>query len=167
MKRIMVIGVSAGVGKSTFAKSLGEKLNIKVHHLDTFYWKPNWIEASRDELVHAQEQIIDDKEWIIEGNYTDTFQVRVEKADTLIYLELPLYVCLYRVLKRRIIYHGKTRSDMTVGCPEKIDWAFIKFILTTYFPRKRKMAERFQNYDKKVIVLKNRKEIKTFLKEGV
>lgn len=163
----MVIGVSAGVGKSTFAKRLGEKLQIQVHHLDTFYWKPNWIEASRDEFVHAQEQIVDDKEWIIEGNYTDTFEVRVEKADTLIYLELPLYVCLYRVLKRRIMYHGKTRSDMTVGCPEKIDWAFVKFILTTYFPRKRKMAERFQSYDKKVIVLKNRKEIKTFLEEGV
>ncbi|WP_449622164.1 topology modulation protein [Robertmurraya sp. Marseille-Q9965] len=167
MKRIMVIGVSAGVGKSTFAKRLGEKLQIQVHHLDTFYWKPNWIEASREEFVRAQEQIVGDKEWIIEGNYTDTFQVRVDKADTLIYLELPLYLCLYRVLKRRIMYHGKTRSDMTEGCPEKIDWAFIKFILTTYFPRKRKMAQRFQSYDKKVIVLKSRKEIKTFLEAGV
>ncbi|MFZ0474158.1 MAG: topology modulation protein, partial [Halobacillus sp.] len=45
MKRIMVMGISAGAGKSTFARQLGDQLNISVFHLDVFYWKPGWIEA--------------------------------------------------------------------------------------------------------------------------
>lgn len=168
MRKIMIIGVASGVGKSTFAKKVGEHLNIPVYHLDTLYWKPNWVETSIEEFRQKQEEIVLKKEWIIEGNYTGTFDIRIPHADTIIYLELPLLVCLYRVVKRRIENHGKTRSDMTVGCPEKIDWPFIKFILTTYYPRRRKMAERFELYrrDKKVMVLKSKNEIKAFL-EGM
>lgn len=168
MQRIMVIGISSGVGKSTFAKKVGEHLNIPVHHLDTLYWKPNWVEAPVEEFQQRQKEIVKEKEWVIEGNYAGTFDIRIPHADTIIYLELPLIVCLYRVVKRRIQNHRKTRSDMAEGCPEKIDWPFIKFILTTYYPRKRKMAERLQTYtqDKKVFVLKNKKEIRAFL-EGM
>jgi adenylate kinase family enzyme len=164
MKKIMVIGVSAGVGKSTFAKRLGEVRGLKVHHLDTLYWKPGWIEAPLEEFRAAQEEIVKNNEWIIEGNYSSTFDLRMGAADTIIYLELPLRVCLYRVVKRRIQNHGKTRSDMTKGCPEKLDWPFIKFIVTTYKARKRNMAERFQSEldDKQVFVLNSKKDIEAF-----
>lgn len=167
MKRIMVIGVSAGVGKSTFAKRLGELTKIEVHHLDTLYWKPGWVEAPLEEFRAAQEEIIHNDKWIIEGNYSSTFDLRMNAADTIIYLELPLRVCLYRVIKRRIQYHGKTRSDMTSGCPEKLDWDFIKFILTTYKSRKLKMAERFQakSDNKNIIVLNNKRDIEAFFEK--
>lgn len=165
MNKIMVIGVSSGAGKSTFARSLGEKLQIPVHHLDTLYWMPSWVETPPEEFIAHQEKIVREPKWIIEGNYTGTFNIRLNEADTIIYLELPLLTCLYRVVKRRIQYHGKTRPDMTVGCPEKIDWDFIKFILTTYSKRRRMMAERFEvlRKEKDVIVLKSTKEIKSFL----
>lgn len=166
----MVIGVSAGVGKSTFAKKLGEKLNIDVYHLDTFYWKPNWVEASVQEFSQAQQEIVERAEWIVEGNYTHTFEIRTKQADTIIYLELPLYVCLYRVVKRWLKNLGKTRPDMAEGCKEKLDWKFIKFILSTYYPRKRRMKERFQTYQeldpkKEIITLKSRREIQSYLDE--
>nr|WP_255731586.1 topology modulation protein [Solibacillus sp. MA9] len=164
----MVIGVSAGVGKSTFAQKLGKALKINVNHLDALYWKPNWVEATLEEFSEAQLDIVKQCQWIIEGNYSNTFQIRAKHADTIIYLELPLYVCLYRVVKRWLKNIGKTRPDMGNGCKEKLDWEFIKFIYSTYYPRKRKMVERFQAFKeidpkKEIIILKSRQEIKSYL----
>ena len=170
VKKIMVIGISAGVGKSTFARKLGEALHIKIYYLDTIYWKPNWVEAPEEEFLKNQQEIVSEDQWIIEGNYNSTFEIRAEQADTIIYLELPLLVCLYRVIKRRIMNNGKTRPDMGEDCKEKIDWAFLKFIITTYYPRKRKMEERFMSYQtlgakKDIIQLKSKKEIHTFFEK--
>ncbi|MGG4491058.1 topology modulation protein [Metabacillus idriensis] len=168
MNRIMVMGVSAGAGKSTFARKLGELLNINVHHLDVLYWKPNWVEATLEEFAADQQKIAAQNQWIIEGNYQNTYDIRVQNADTIIYLELPLMICLYRVFKRWILNVGRTRPDMGKDCKEKLDWAFIKFIFTTYYPRKKKMKERLQAFkgtgsEKKVIVLNNKKEIRSYL----
>lgn len=168
VKRIMVIGISAGVGKSTFARKLGKALNINVYHLDALYWKPDWVEISLEEFSKAQQEIVNQRQWIIEGNYSNTFEIRAEHADTIIYLELPLYVCLYRVFKRWLMNIGRTRLDMGEGCKEKLDWDFIKFIYTTYYPRKRKMNERFQSYQalgskKEIITLKSKQEVHSYL----
>ncbi|RLL48293.1 topology modulation protein [Oceanobacillus piezotolerans] len=168
MNRIMIIGVSAGVGKSTFARKLGEAIGINVYHLDSFYWKPNWVEAPKEEFVSAQKAIVKREKWIIEGNYTGTFPIRMDRADTIIYLELPLIMCLYRVAKRFFTHIGKTRADMGEGCKEKLDWAFIKFICTTYYNRKITMKERFQNLketdpNKEIIILKSKQEIKAYI----
>lgn len=162
----MVIGVSSGAGKSTFARKLGELTGIEVTHLDRLFWKPNWVEASIDEFSQAQQQVVEKEKWIIEGNYTGTFTIREPHADTIIYLYLPLHVCLYRVLKRRVQYHGKTRNDIGDGCIEKIDMAFLKFIVSTYGSRKKKMLERLEQYreeGKTVYYFKTRGQIKGFL----
>ena len=106
----MVIGVSAGAGKSAFARRLGELTGIEVTYLDRLYWKPDWVEASLEEFAEAQQQVVPNDRWIIEGNYTRTINIREPHADTVIYLDLPLPVCLYRVLKRRVQYHGKVRQ---------------------------------------------------------
>lgn len=130
---------------------------------------PNWVQASIEDFSQAQQEIVNQDQWIIEGNYTPTFSIRTERADTIIYLELPMYICLYRVLKRWAMNIGKTRPDMGEDCKEKIDWAFIKFILTTYYTRKKKMAERFQEFQadgsKTVIMLKNKQEIRIFIEK--
>jgi adenylate kinase family enzyme len=168
MKRIMVIGVSSGVGKSTFAKELGKVLHIEVYHLDSLFWKPGWVESYLDEFASSQKRIMDKEEWILEGNYTNTFDLRMAQADTMIYLELPLYICLFRVIKRFINYFGKTRPDIGEGCPEKLDWSFIKFILTTYRPRKDRMQKHLEDFmltgaNRTTIILKNKKDIESFL----
>nr|WP_155668031.1 topology modulation protein [Ornithinibacillus caprae] len=164
----MVLGVSAGVGKSTFARKLGAALHLNVYHLDAFYWKPNWIEASLEEFSNAQQEIVNQRQWIIEGNYSSTLEIRAKHADTIIYLELPLYICMFRVVKRWLRNIGKTRPDMGKGCKEKLDWDFIKFIYTTYYPRKKNMDKRFQSLQsvgsKKVIItLKSKKAIASFI----
>lgn len=167
MNRVMVIGVSAGVGKSTFARTLGKSAGIEVTHLDRLYWEPGWIEATLEAFSAAQREVVERDRWIIEGNYTSTIDIREPHADTVIFLELPLRVCLYRVVKRWIQYHGKTREDLAEGCPEKIDWAFIKFIVSTYNRRKVKMHERLERYaneGKTVYYLKTAEQIEGFLK---
>ncbi|WP_217585833.1 topology modulation protein [Lentibacillus saliphilus] len=169
MKKIMVIGVSAGAGKSTFAMKLGEKLGIHVYHLDALFWKPGWVQTMDEEFAEAQTHIIkNEQKWIIEGNYSSTYSIREEQADTIIYLELPLWLCLYRVVKRFITYRGQTRPDMAVGCSEKLDWTFIKFIVTTYRRRKKNMAERCVAFEKmgnerRAYRLKGRKEVQEFI----
>ncbi len=165
MNRVMVIGVSAGVGKSTFARKLGQKLHIPVYHLDTYFWKSGWIEATNEEFFEAQRKLVEKETWIIEGNYTKTIHIRESSCDTVIYLELPLRTCLYRVVKRFLTNIGHTRPDMTIGCKEKLDWKFIKFIVFTYFARKEKMKERLKQYEsmgKKVVVLKTKEEISSY-----
>ncbi|HYK73550.1 MAG TPA: topology modulation protein [Pseudoneobacillus sp.] len=172
MKKIMVIGIAAGVGKTTFSLQLGKILGINAYHLDSLFWKPGWVESSLEEFTSAQEKIMKLDKWIIEGNYSNTFDSRMEQADTMIYLELPLYICLYRVMKRWVLNFGKTRPDVGEGCIEKIDWPFIKFIITTYGLRKEKMAKRLQAFEekghgRKTYTLKSKKEIAQFLQEDV
>ncbi|WP_342508050.1 topology modulation protein [Sporosarcina sp. FSL K6-2383] len=167
MNKIMVIGVSAGAGKSTFARRLGELTGIEVTHLDRLFWKPNWVEAPSEEFSAAQQQVVQRDRWIMEGNYGGTMNIRETYADTVIYLELPLRVCLYRVLKRRVQFHGETRQDIGEGCQEKMDWAFLKFIVTTYGARKKSMMERMRRYveeGKIVHYLKTPAQIDGFLK---
>jgi adenylate kinase family enzyme len=164
----MIIGVSPGVGKSTFARKLGETLKINVYHLDTLYWKPKWVEASLEEFTERQQEIVTLDKWIIEGNYSNTYSIRAQNADTIIYLELPFFICLNRVLKRWLLHIGKTRPDMGKGCKEKLDYKFLKFICTTYYPRKKKMKSRLQAFigmgpQKNIITLKSKKEIQLFL----
>ncbi|WP_347549733.1 topology modulation protein [Pseudalkalibacillus hwajinpoensis] len=168
MKRIMVMGVSAGAGKSTFAQKLGEILQIDVHHLDALFWKPGWKEASLEEFRSSQNEIVTSPQWIIEGNYSNSYDIRADHADTIIYIELPRMICIYRVLKRWITHIGQTRQDMGEGCKEKMDLAFLKFIWTTYHPRKEKMKSRFEQFqqngsEKSIIILRNKSEIADFL----
>ncbi|MYL51382.1 topology modulation protein [Halobacillus litoralis] len=168
MNRIMVLGVSAGVGKSTFAKKLGEKLDIDVYHLDRFYWEPGWQEATLEDFSARQRAVVDKDQWIMEGNYRNTYEIRAEKADTIIYLELPLTTCFFRVLKRWWTHRGSTRPDLGEGCSERMEADFLKFIITTYRKRKKNMQERLLSFqeigrEKRVIQLRSKEDIQEFL----
>ncbi|OED31446.1 topology modulation protein [Planococcus maritimus] len=168
MQRIMVIGVSAGVGKSRFARRLGEAADLPVHHLDAYFWKPGWIEAEEKEFQRKQQELTDGSQWIIEGNYNSTAHIRLTSCDTLIQLQLPLWHCLWRVLKRRIQYRKQVRPDMAPGCPEKIDREFLKFIVTTYHSRQKSQRHLIEEFstafpEKQVYVLRGQKEVDSFI----
>lgn len=94
MFREKVMGVSAGVGKSIFSRAIGKRLGIPVYHLDALYWKALWVKAPIEEFREKQRTIVTKDQWTIEGNYASTYDIRLQHADTLIYLELSLPVCL-------------------------------------------------------------------------
>ncbi|HET7615598.1 MAG TPA: topology modulation protein [Bacillales bacterium] len=165
MRRIMVVGVSPGVGKSTFACQLGEKLDFPVVHLDSLYWEPGWVETPIETFEEAQRQAVANESWVIDGNYSGTFPIRLERADAILYLERPLAVCLYRVLKRWFRNRGTIRPDVGAGCYEKVDADFLKFICSTYASRKKKMRQLLQSYESEKTVrrLGSQREIDDFL----
>lgn len=165
MKKVLVIG-SSGAGKSTFARRLGEKTGLKVIHLDRIFWKPNWVEtADKDEWKATVEKLLAGEEWIMDGNYSGTLALRLEKCDTAIFLDFPRALCVYRILKRFVLYRKGGRPDMAEGCDEKFDWEFIKW--TWNYPSRSKpkveaLLKRCAT-EKRIIRLKSNGDIENFL----
>ncbi len=127
MRKILVLGCG-GAGKSTFARKLGDALQIEVLHLDAFYWKSGWIEPENDEWIDTIDSLLKRDAWIMDGNYGSSIERRAVVCDTIIFLDRSRWICLWRVLKRRVKYRNKIRPDVAPGCPEKINWEFIAWI---------------------------------------
>lgn len=129
MERIMIIGFS-GCGKSTLARRIGEKTGIEPVHMDALHWLPGWVESDDAHKTELLKPVLEKKRWIIEGSYRRIlWNERIENADTIIFLDYNRFLCLWRVIKRRIMYSGKTRPDMGKGCVEKLDAEFIYWVL--------------------------------------
>ena len=163
MERIVIIGCP-GSGKSTLARQLGEKLDLTVVHLDRLWWNPGWENVTREEFDTRLNNALKLDSWIIDGNYSRTMDARLEKCDTIIYLDFSRWVCLWGMVQRVSLNRGKVRVDMPEGCPERFDWEFAKYIWNF------NKNNRVLNYTRiakskhaKAIVLKNRKEVKNFL----
>jgi adenylate kinase family enzyme len=131
MQRILVIG-SPGSGKSTFSKRLGAITGLDVIHLDREYWRAGWIEPSKDEWLERLGRLLKGDAWIMDGNYSGTMEMRLAACDTAIFLDLPRWLCTWRVLRRRVMYSGHSRPDMAPGCDERIDMEYLKFIKWTW-----------------------------------
>ena len=164
MERIVIIGCG-GAGKSTLARQLGEKLNLPVVHLDKLWWKPGWVETSRDDFDAKLAQELKKPRWIMDGNFNRTIEVRIAKCDTIIYMDFSRVTCLLGVLKRVITTHGKVRPDMGEGCPERFDLEFLKWVWS-FNDKNRQRYYKILNETQGVetIVLKNRRMVKRFLR---
>ncbi|WP_058302598.1 DNA topology modulation protein [Gorillibacterium timonense] len=164
MKRVLVLGCS-GSGKSTFSVQLGERTDLPVIHLDSLYWKPGWIASQEKEWDEIINQLLLKDNYILDGNYTKTIQKRLKEVDTVFYFDFSRYLCLYRVVKRRILNHGKTRRDMTEGCIEKIDFEFIKWIWNYKKRNRPKIIKTLEEVkdDKEIIIFRTRKEVREYL----
>jgi adenylate kinase family enzyme len=165
MKRIMIIG-SGGAGKSTLSRQLGDILNVPVYHLDAYFWKPGWVPTPYDEWDDFQQKLVLEESWIIDGNYGRTFDIRMKQADVIILLDFSRWITTYRVIKRRIIYHGKTRPDLNEACPESLDFEFIKWVWNFKKTKISGIMEKLTEYqDKKIIVLKSQKHVEKLIQK--
>ena len=135
MERILVIG-SGGAGKSTVAAELAAVTGLPLIHLDAQYWRPGWQPTPADEWRRRVDELTSRPRWVMDGNYGGTLDLRLDRCDTVIFLDLPRVVCLWRVLKRQLRFLGRSRPDMTPGCPERLSWEFVSWIWT--YPRSRR-----------------------------
>ena len=166
MERIVIIGCP-GSGKTRLARDLGDKLGLTVVHLDRLWWKQGWENVTREEFDTRLENALKLDSWIIDGNYNRTMDVRLEKCDTIIYLDYSRWACLWGMLQRVLGNYGKNRSDMPDGCPERFDWEFVKFIWNFNENNRVINYTRIAKYKHaKAIVLKNRKETRAFLESA-
>jgi adenylate kinase family enzyme len=134
-RRILLIG-SGGAGKSTLARQLADRLHLPLIHLDSLYWRAGWVPSPKGEWVAQVDQLIAGEQWIMDGNYGGTLARRLARADTVVWLDLPRTVCLWRVLKRQARYFGRSRPGLPPGCNEKITWEFLAWIWT--YPARRR-----------------------------
>lgn len=137
MKRVMVVG-GAGVGKTTLATVLGRVTGLPVHHLDRLGWQAGWVRRPAAEFARDVDALMDTERWIVEGNYIDTLPERVGKADTLVLIDLPLWLCVVRVFGRWWKNRKKQRPDLPAGCIEPLPWTFLKWVLSAP-PSRQKM----------------------------
>lgn len=164
MERILIIGCG-GAGKSTLARQLGEKLNLPVVHLDKLYWKPGWVQESREEFDRKLAITLEEPKWIIDGNFNRTMPQRLKKCDTILYLDFSRWACLRGVIKRILTTYGSVRPDMGEGCPERFDLEFLRWVWNY---NKNNRQRNYQLLDEAThahkIILKNRCAVKAFLK---
>ena len=165
-KRILVIG-PCGAGKSTFSKKLNKILKLPLIHLDTYYHKPNWQEPKREDWEKTVRKLANQEEWIMDGNFSVSFDIRIPRSDTIIYLDYSSVRCCLRVLKRNIIYYGRTRSDMATGCKEDFNLDFLKFVLMFNVRNRSNIYNRLEKIKntKNVIVLKKDIHVGAFLRQ--
>jgi adenylate kinase family enzyme len=167
MRRVVILG-NAGSGKSTLARRLGERLSVPVVHLDVLFWEPGWIKPDNEAFRARVRTAIAADAWICEGNYVRrTFDLRLPRADLIIWMDTSRLTCLWRVIVRSTL--ARPRPDLPVGCEESLfDETFPEFFVDTWtFDRKSRpnieAAREAVGPEVPVIHLSGKRQIDAFL----
>ena len=159
MNKIIVIGPS-GAGKSEMSRKLHDILDLPLYHLDNIFWKKDRTHISRDEFDIKLNELLSLDKWIIDGDYSRTYEIRIEKADTIIFLDYPLETCLQGIESRI----GKPRTDIPwkedIFDPEFKQWIIDWFENTR--PRVLSLLEKYKSV-KREVILSSRKEGEEFI----
>jgi adenylate kinase family enzyme len=113
-RRVVVTGM-AGAGKTTFSRALSAKTGLPVIQLDVHFWGPSWVEPTEDQWREKQRSLLADVEWIVDGNYPATLDLRLEHADTAIYLDTPWWTCAMRSFVRGV-RRPPVGFELPAGC---------------------------------------------------
>ena len=158
-QKIIVIG-SPGAGKSTFARKLRDLTGLPLFYLDMLWHKPDKTNISRDEFDTKLHEILMQEQWIIDGNYQRTLEMRLKACDTVFFLDFPLDVCLAGAQARI----GKAREEMP-WIENEFDEEFRQDILEfpkVKLPKIYEMLERYRE-NKKIVIFKSREEVDAFI----
>ena len=159
MKKILVIGCP-GSGKSTFARSLHEITDIPLFYLDRMYWNADKTTVQKAVFLDRLADALNREQWIIDGNYASTMEMRMKECDTVIFLDYHTDICLEGIRQRQ----GKARSDIPWIETEE-DEEFISFVRNFAENGRPKITELLDKYsDKNVVTFKARREAEEFLK---
>lgn len=165
MRRIVIIG-PLGSGKSTLAVKLGRLLGITVHHLDWLYWGDTWTAKPPTEWQALLDGIVAGESWVIDGNFTNSLQQRLDAADTVIYLDAPPIVSTIHATKRRLLHRWKRAPGMAGGSRPMFNVQLFRWIWE--FPGEhrtlllRQLSE--PSVADKTVILRSRRDVRRFLR---
>ena len=165
MTRIAVVGCG-GSGKSRLARELGVRLGIRPVHLDALYYGADWTPLPPESFAARQRELVAAPRWIIDGNYAATLPIRLEAADTVLFLDLPARTCLWGIAQRRL-RHGGGQHD-TLGVYDRINWSFVGYVVGY----RRHMAPRVRQLihvhggAAQIVVLRSRRAVRRYLAQA-
>lgn len=160
MKKVIVIGCP-GSGKSTFARALHEETSVPLYPLDMMYWNADRTTVEKSVFLERLTAVLERDEWIVDGNYASTMEMRLAACDTVFFLDYPLDVCLAGVRERR----GKPRADMPWIEAEE-DAEFIEFIKKFNEQQRPPILELLKKYhDKRIFTFQSRAQADEFMQK--
>ena len=163
--RIAIIG-NSGSGKSWLSKQIAKLTGHPLYHLDNEFWKPDWVMTPRDERITRLNEIMRGEQWIIDGNYDSSIEMRLAAADLTIFLDINRLVCIVSILRR----HGKKRSDLPNYLDEpsifrKEVLEFLKWVWSYPKTGRKTVVELREKYpDKTFLHIKTRREATQLVK---
>lgn len=159
-KKISIIGCP-GSGKSTLSVQLAKILNLEAIHLDKIYWKPYWVNISKEEFDEKHDEILKKESFILDGNYNRTISKRLEKCDLVIYLDYDSQVCIDSYIQR--VKDGSIKDFITENCVETLDEDFNNYISSYNEKNRENNYKKIYDSNIKYIILNNRDEKDEFI----
>jgi adenylate kinase family enzyme len=160
--RIAIMGCG-GSGKSHLARELGARLGITPVHLDARYYDQDWKPLDQEAFADLQRDMVASPRWIIDGNYASTLPIRLQVADTVIFLDLPGWACLLGILQRQVRHGGG--QHQANGEYNRITWNFARYIIgyrKTMAPRVRSLIAEHAS-GAQVVILRSRRAASRYL----
>lgn len=157
----MIIGRS-GSGKTVFSERLGTALGREVIHLDRLYWTTGWQKVYTPEAwIEKMKELAAGDEWIIDGNYHSTLEIRLARADTVIFFNFSALQSLFHIFMRYLFPPAQV-VDRAPGIPDRISWQLLEWTLR--YPTRRTLEKLAAVKDKKIYIVRTHHEARALLR---
>ena len=145
--RILILG-SPGSGKSTFAKKLAESTGLPLIHLDNIWWKADRTHISREEFDLRLAEVLQGEKWIIDGDYSRTWEPRIAACDTAVFLDLSEEECMAGITERV----GQARTDIP-WTEQELDPELAELFRSYRETKRPALMELLDRYPEKLVII--------------
>ncbi len=163
-RRVIIIG-SPGSEKAELARVIAERLRLPCIELERLYWRPGWEKPDAQTWQTQVSELAAREAWVMSGTFPSTLDIRVARADWLVWVDLPMPVCFVHKLRDMMRRNGEKRPEVAPGCPQRFDMSLLRFIWTfpsVVLPRIAALVAR-ERRNRTIFILRSKRERDDFL----